>query len=406
VKNKIIVVVPVVLLLVLIIVFMRIRVAEEPEMTGARTETETEAETGADSEAEEEIEERETVSVEKPETERLSSTEIRISWEEPEHSEEVLSYIIRRCSRENGENSGEWKTVAEVGADEELSVTDRLKSSEPQQFSYRVDVKLKDDLNYVSACGASVLGSNIMICIDPGHYAAGTKITGEDSYDYIEGVFTLKTGLYLKQILKEKYGIDSYMTRESGEITLGGYSDRELDRGHISLRGKYAEEKNSTLFISLHTNANQDNANGYPTCLQPENITKSIVFINRVGMSSQNTIEVANAIGTSLTQTNAGLGLATADKFITVDAGSIREWTDAYNDSLDTGGTVCKRMTNGEDYYGVLRGASEVNIPGLIVEHGFHTVARMRRLAAEGDLAEAWADADAGGIAAGFGFIQ
>jgi N-acetylmuramoyl-L-alanine amidase len=344
--------------------------------------------------------------VKKPEAERLSATEIRISWEAPEHSDEVLRYIIKRCSRQNGEDSGEWQTVAEAGADEEFSVTDKLETSEPQQFSYRVDVELKDEQDYAAACGDPVLASNIMICIDPGHYAAGTKITGEDSYDYIEGVFTLEMGLSLKQILKEKYGIDSYMTRESGVITLGGYSDRALDRGHISLRGEYADEKNSTLFISLHTNANQDNANGYPTCQQPENITKSLVFINRVGMSDQQIIDVANAIGTSLTQTNISLGLATADSFTTADADSILEWTDAYNDSLDTGGTVCKRMKNGEDYYGVLRGASEVNIPGFIVEHGFHTVAKMRRLAAEGDLSDAWAEADAKGIAKGFGFIQ
>lgn len=41
--------------------------------------------------------------------------------------------------------------------------------------------------------------------------------------------------------------------------------------------------------------------------------------------------------------------------------------------------------------------AAAVGVPGLIIEHGFHTVAAMRRAAMQGDLAAQWAEGDAAG---------
>ena len=58
------------------------------------------------------------------------------------------------------------------------------------------------------------------------------------------------------------------------------------------------------------------------------------------------------------------------------------------------------------NYYGVLRGASNVKVPGMIIEHGFHTVEEVRRLAMEEDLTQKWAEADAYGIAKGFGLVN
>jgi N-acetylmuramoyl-L-alanine amidase len=382
---------------------------ESNKQTEARVEAVTEIQTEIQTETEEPQTESHAgaqIGVAKPEAERISSTEIQISWEAPEESDEIARYIVMRCVRQNGADSGTWETVAEVAPEEELSVMDQLASSDPQQFSYRVDLELKSDSDYAAVPGDVVLASNIMICIDPGHYAAGAAVTGEDTYDYVEGVFTLKIGLALKQMLKDKYGIDSYLTRDSGVVTLGGYSDEALDKAHISLRGEYASKKDSTLFISLHTNSNQEDANGYATYHQPESITKTIVLINKTGMQSQRTIDIANAIGTKMTATNVALGIATSD-FTTVDSGSIIEWTSVYNDALGANGTVCKRYkSNGEDFYGVLRGATSVNVPGILVEHGYHSVVSMRILAAEGSLADTWAEIDADGIASGFGFAQ
>ena len=61
---------------------------------------------------------------------------------------------------------------------------------------------------------------------------------------------------------------------------------------------------------------------------------------------------------------------------------------------------------DGRDYYGVLRGAAAVGVPGLIIEHGMHTVPEVRKTAMEGDLLCRWACADARGIANGFGFVE
>ena len=54
----------------------------------------------------------------------------------------------------------------------------------------------------------------------------------------------------------------------------------------------------------------------------------------------------------------------------------------------------------------MLRGASKVKVPGMIIEHGFHTVEEVRRLAMEEDLTQKWAEADAYGIAKGFGLVN
>lgn len=51
----------------------------------------------------------------------------------------------------------------------------------------------------------------------------------------------------------------------------------------------------------------------------------------------------------------------------------------------------------------MLRGAADVGVPGMIIEHGFHTVPKMRELAVQGELAVQWAQADAYGIGEGFG---
>ena len=82
-------------------------------------------------------------------------------------------------------------------------------------------------------------------------------------------------------------------------------------------------------------------------------------------------------------------------------------WDENINDSLNASGmTVCRLNAKGVDYYGVLKGSSNVGVPGMIIEHGFHSVPEMRVAAAGGNLDEAWAKADAYGIAFGFGFVN
>ena len=54
----------------------------------------------------------------------------------------------------------------------------------------------------------------------------------------------------------------------------------------------------------------------------------------------------------------------------------------------------------------MLRGATNVGVPGMIIEHGYHSVKEVRYAAMRTDLASKWAKADAYGIAKGFGLVE
>ena len=285
-------------------------------------------------------------------------------------------------------------------------VTDETETNELRQYIYRVDVKTTDAEEIFQ--GREVLASNAYVCIDPGHFGGKNLVTDEESYGYAEGDYTLKIGLALREYLKGKYGIDSCMTRDSGSITLEEYTNEELDSGHISLRGRYAGEMGCDLFVSLHTNANGEDANGYPTFLQPIEANKVVILANTVASKREDVISIGNHIGTGLSGVNYDRGLAPTEAFDVVQGTDLKEWTAEFNDGLDIPGSVRYRLKKDRsgDYYGVLRGASEAGVPGLIIEHGMHTVAALRKEAMTTDLYSAWAEADADGIAAGWGFLK
>ncbi len=370
--------------------------AEQPEEEGQAMEAEKDMRTA--------------VSVENIETFRVSREQIRISWPDSQDSL-VREYIVMRQDFPGRNPGGGWQVVERVqsrgeSTGEAYTVTDQLETREPGQYAYRVDVEVADEAMYTAASGREILASNVKICIDPGHYAGVNAIEGPDAYGYAEGDFTLKIARELDRLLKEEYGVDSCMTRESKSITLGGYTDVELDSRHIVLRGEYAAREDCDLFLSIHTNANEEGANGYDTSMQPVSINKSLLIVNETARKSDLVLEICNGVGTNLSLVNYRMGLSTGSRFDTAARGSIRQWTKEYNDSLDTPGTVVYRKGNsGDDYYGVLRGAASTGTPGVIIEHGLHTIPEVRKAAQE-DLAVKWAEADAYGIAYGLGFVQ
>ncbi len=335
--------------------------------------------------------------------ERISGTEICVSWLNPDN-EAVLEYQLMRKEPK----AEEWINIGKVDAKDgqtEYSFTDVLENASAKQYLYRVDVKVKDKEKYEGAGGSTIIASNVLICIDPGHYAGKNTIVDSDGSSYSEGDFVLGLAKNLAGILKSDYGISVTLTRETGTITMEGYTDENLDKGHISLRGESAAQSN--LFISLHTNANLENANGYPTQQQPVELDKPIIIVNRLACEDGHTLGIANAIGEHLARVSAENGIAAVAEFQRVSsADEITEWTDSYNDSLNVKGTVCVRWWDNSDYYGVLRGADEVGVPGMIIEHGYHTVLEVRGLAKEGKLEEIWAQADAKGLAEGFDFTD
>lgn len=236
------------------------------------------------------------------------------------------------------------------------------------------------------------------VCIDPGHYGNANVLTFSDGSSYCEGNVTLKIALKLKEILENEYGIRVIMTRESDTISIDGYCNEVLDQQHLALRGEAA--KGADLFLSIHTNANQEQANGYATCSQPIGINKPIVIANMVARTDERAVKIGNQIGKNLASLYREEGLSSVEAFQeNMDGSTFLEWTDAYNDSVDMPGTMCVRSHDGGDYYGVLRGASNVGVPGFIVEHGFHTVPEFRGKIANGSLVDQIAREDAKAIA-------
>ena len=343
----------------------------------------------------------ELVNVENLRAERASASSIELTWDAAGNAS---AYEVERRAA----GSDAWEAAACIDAADTAGAcvawTDELGSAEPQQYFYRVRAAAPNSQSEkrASSDDAGIPASNLLVCLDPGHYAGCNEVPDTVS-PYCEGDFTLEVGLALRDELAETYGITCAMTREAGSITLGGMSDEALDNTAIQLRGEAAE--GCDLFISLHTNANLDDANGAPTFKQPTSITKPIVLANTVAASDERALAVANAIGEEVADASARLGIAREEAFDPVDGPQeLRTWSDAFNDSTTENGTVSIRRWNGGDYYGVLRGAANVGVPGFIVEHGHHTVPEMRRAAAEGTLAPAWAEADARGIAEGYGF--
>lgn len=331
---------------------------------------------------------------------------IRLSWENT-NDPYMASYDVMRKKIGGAEVSSEWIKIAKIDLQEsdEYFFEDEFEEDTPVQYAYRLSGKVREENAYEVGDANPVICSNMKICIDPGHYRGANGVDSSESYGYYEGNYTLEVAQSLKKYLEE-YGIQVIMTRDTLDISLDGYTNEELDHGHISLRGEYAGENDCDLFLSIHTNSNLDNANGYATDEQPNGITKVIVLANQLTYESPLYVELGNLVGEKLSAVNYQLGLSTVKDFQKRQLDDIPEWTDKYNDSLDTPGTIMRRTGTKGDYYGVLRGAAVVGVPGMIIEHAHHSVKDMRKLAAQSDLADLWAKADAEGISEAFMFQE
>ena len=70
-------------------------------------------------------------------------------------------------------------------------------------------------------------------------------------------------------------------------------------------------QQNRDLFVSIHTNANEDNANGVGTFQQLIAIDKPIVIANDRMLSSDVLREVCNEVGQNLAEGSYELGICT-----------------------------------------------------------------------------------------------
>ena len=158
----------------------------------------------------------------------------------------------------------------------------------------------------------------LKICIDAGHFGKNNwnnKITPT----YWESLMAWDLHLMLKEELEKYNGVTVITTR----------ADETKDLG-LEARGKTA--RGCDLFISLHSNA-----------CDTESVDRPVVICPVSGAMKDLAVTLAETIR-SVMQTNDA-------------ARTYAKWNGAHN----------------ADYYGVIRGAASVGVPGIIIEHSFHT---------------------------------
>lgn len=154
------------------------------------------------------------------------------------------------------------------------------------------------------------------ICLDAGHY--GKYNPSPIVKGYYEAEMAWKLHLLLKTEL-ESYGCEVITTR----------ADQTKDM-EVSKRGRAAQ--GCDLFLSIHSNAT---ANGATSPDYP------IVYGQISGVADALAEKLASRI---------------ADVMQTKQSGRVGH-----------------QKGNNGDYYGVLRGSAAVGVPGLLIEHSFHT---------------------------------
>lgn len=166
------------------------------------------------------------------------------------------------------------------------------------------------------------------VCIDAGHYGKYNHSPVLDSY--WESDMTWKLSQYLKQELNA-LGVETVMTRTSQAV------DRELvSRGYAS--------KGCDLFISEHSNAASSSTAAYALA----------IYMRENGNESYD--EKSKAIAEKLAKVTGdtmGVGYRTYSK--------PADWDRDGNGKKD------------DEWYGVLQGAKQAKVPGIIMENGFHT---------------------------------
>lgn len=199
------------------------------------------------------------------------------------------------------------------------------------------------------------------ICLDAGHY--GNNYNKGVSAGYVESREMWKYHLLLKAEL-ERYGVEVVTTRETID-----------ENPTLEQRGNRA--KGCDLFISCHSNAYT-----YTDQNQADRTTRTCVYYS-IPFEEQ-TKCVAECIASAL-----------AELFKEFDPNTY-------------GKTYQKQYPNkpNVDYYGVIRGASNVGVGGLIVEHSFHTSRPYCEWAMKEGNLQRMAECEAGAIARCLGLVK
>lgn len=185
------------------------------------------------------------------------------------------------------------------------------------------------------------------ICLDAGHYGKYNRSPAVRSY--YESDMNWKLHNLLAEELKA-YGFKVIKTRANQEEDMG-----------LTERGKKA--KGCDLFISIHSNAVGDRVN--------EDIDYPVVFVPINGSADKLGARLARVVATTMRTKQSGRAV--------------------------------EKKGNHGDYYGVIRGAASVDVPGIIIEHSFHTNTRSTKWLSDERNLVTMAKAEADAIAEYFG---
>lgn len=166
------------------------------------------------------------------------------------------------------------------------------------------------------------------VCLDAGHYGKYNHSPVLSSY--YESDMTWKLHNFLAEEL-ESYGIEVVKTRTSQSV------DRELvSRGYAS--------KGCDLFLSIHSNAASNSTANYAVAIY----MRDNAATSYDDKSKDIAKKLAKVIGDTM-----GVSYST--------------YSIAYVGDRDGNGR------QDDEWYGVLQGAKLAGVPGVILEHGFHT---------------------------------
>lgn len=191
----------------------------------------------------------------------------------------------------------------------------------------------------------------LKICIDAGHFGKQNN-NPKISPVYWESLMAWDLHLMLMEELEKYNGVTVITTRVDETKDLG-----------LEARGKKA--MGCDLFISLHSNA-----------CDTESVDRPVVIYPVSGKCKGLAERLAGAVRMVM-QTN--------DPWRTY-----QRWNSAHN----------------ADYYGVIRGAASVGVPGLIIEHSFHTNTRAAKWLQSAANLRKLAEAEAEVLAVEYGLVR
>ena len=186
------------------------------------------------------------------------------------------------------------------------------------------------------------------ICIDAGHYGKYNRSPAVPSY--YESDMAWKLHLLLKKYLEE-YGFTVITTRAN-------------QANDLALETRGGKSKGCDLFLSIHSNAVGSAVN--------EGVDYPLACCCVSGKADELGLQLAQCI-------HSVMGTS------------------------QNGRIMNRKLSSGKDYYGVLRGAANVGVTGILLEHSFHTNTKATNWLLIDSNLDKLAKAEAGVIAKYFG---